>query len=340
MKTKNFFFTGLACTCLTFSSCVPEKDLYEEKTKPVTYSEVNFSVGGDCSVTDRPMSRANDSSKDLYGINVAMLVPTANATATAKPYAYGIFDQTDVQKLKLNLIDGYSYRVTCTMIADAVDSLAHESGGYVRPFTIDKSRMTNGKVGNKFITSERPDGTQEYLYDLDVAQIGTSGQAKILRPYIKRYHGFIETPIIGKETSTTENDIEVYRRYFGVQFKTIGLQSGLKMKIQIDDSPAIWLNSTKTESGPVYVSMKNLSTKVEPNKILTDNGRVNATIYKEGEEPMQILNYTIAFKRNYMHTIAISDIDHCGTPGDITIKVDEEEMEDDVQQDLPWQGGN
>ena len=337
MKVQNFLFTSLVCICLTVSSCIPEKDLHEEK--PVTYTEVNFSVGGDCSVTDKPMSRADASSKELYGINVAMLVKNPNdANFTSKPYAYGIFDHTSVQNLKLNLIDGYSYRVSCTMIADGVDSLA-QNGGYVRPFTIDKNRTNFGKVGNKFITSERPDGTQEYLYDLEVAQIGTAGQANILRPFIKRYHGFIETPIISKD-APTQNDLEVYRRYFGVKFKVVGLQNGLKMKIQIDDSPAIWLSSSNAESESTYVSMKNLTAKVEPNRILTENGRVIATVYKEGEEPEQILNYTIAFKRNYMHTIAISDIDHCGTPSGVKIKVDEEEMGDDGQQDLPWQGGN
>lgn len=337
MKVKNLFFISLACTYLTLSSCVPEKDLHEEK--PVTYTEVNFSVGGDCSVTDKPMSRANASSKELYGINVAMLVKNANdANFTSKPYAYGIFDHASVQNLKLNLIDGYSYRVSCTMIADAVDSLA-QGGGYVRPFTIDKNRTNFGKVVNKFITSERPDGTQEYLYDLEAAQIGTTGQANIQRPFIKRYHGFIETPLISKD-APTQNDLEVYRRYFGAKFKVVGLQPGLKMKIQIDDSPAIWLTSSNTESEPAYVSMKNLTAKVEPNRILTDNGRVIATVYKEGEEPEQILNYSIAFKRNYMHTIAISDIDHCGTPSGVKINVDEKEMEDDGQQDLPWQGDN
>lgn len=337
MKVKNLFFISLVCTCLTLSSCVPEKDLHEEK--PIAYTEVNFSVSGDCSVTDKPMSRADASSKELYGINVAMLVKNTNdANFTSKPYAYGIFDHASVQNLTLNLIDGYSYRVSCTMIADAVDSLA-QGGGYVRPFTIDKNRTNFGKVVNKFITSERPDGTQEYLYDLEAAQIGTTGQANIQRPFIKRYHGFIETPLINKD-APTQNDLEVYRRYFGAKFKVVGLQPGLKMKIQIDASPAIWLTSSNTESEPAYVSMKNLTAKVEPNRILTDNGRVIATVYKEGEEPEQILNYSIAFKRNYMHTIAISDIDHCGTPSGVKINVDEEEMKDDGQQDLPWQGDN
>lgn len=338
MNVRNLLFTSLAFTCFTLGSCVPEKDLHEEK--PVTYSEVSFSIGGECVVTEKPMNRAGEGSKDLYGINVAMLVKNANDdNFSPKPYAYGIFSKEAVKSLKINLIDGYAYRVSCTMVIDGKDSLAQENG-FVRPFTLDRNRTAYGTITDKFITSERPDGSQLYLHDLDAAQIGTTGQANIQRPFIKRYHGTIDTQIIAPGT-TNQNELEVYRRYFGVQIKTPKLQAKFKMKVQIDDSPAIWLSSTQTESAITYVTMKNLTAKVEPSKIVTDNGRLIATVYEEGKEAKQILNYAISFKRNYLHIVSITDIDHNGTPGGITVKVeDTKELEFDDEIDLPWQGGN
>lgn len=58
------------------------------------------------------------------------------------------------------------------------------------------------------------------------------------------------------------------------------------------------------------VSMRTLTTLVETGKILTDNARVKVTVHRTGKEAEDILNYNISFKRNYMHTIVISDIDH------------------------------
>ena len=41
-----------------------------------------------------------------------------------------------------------------------------------------------------------------------------------------------------------------------------------------------------------------------------------------------------------MHTIVISDIDHFGTGCNVSIHVEETELENSAQEDLPWQGGN
>ena len=88
------------------------------------------------------------------------------------------------------------------------------------------------------------------------------------------------------------------------------------------------------------VSLRTLTTLVETGKILTDNARVKVTVHRTGKEAEDILNYAINFKRNYMHTIVISDIDHFGTGSNVSIHVEETELENSAQEDLPWQGGN
>ena len=136
------------------------------------------------------------------------------------------------------------------------------------------------------------------------------------------------------------NTLEVYRRYFGVQFKQNGLQADCKLEIQIDGAPTVWLTPDKKESPELMVSMRTLTTLVETGKILTDNARVKVTVHRTGKEAEDILNYNINFKRNYMHTIVISDIDHFGTGSNVSIHVEETELENSAQEDLPWQGGN
>ena len=96
------------------------------------------------------------------------------------------------------------------------------------------------------------------------------------------------------------NTLEVYRRYFGVQFKQNGLQADCKLEIQIDGAPTVWLTPDKKESPELMVSMRTLTTPVETGKILTDNARVKVTVHRTGKEAEDILNYNINFKRNYM----------------------------------------
>jgi len=331
MKTKHLILAG--ALALTMQSCLKGEDVYKEKE--VTYTELNLNIGGECSLTEKPMSRA--ATKEIFGIGVTMLIQNENGTTSQKPYAYGIFDDIKDENLKLNVIDGYQYRISCTMIKEGKDSLLTKDGTLF-PLTLSKGNNPKlGKITNKFITAERADGTQEYLYDLENTKIGTSGQSNYTRPFIRRYHGLIDKLSVSADQTNT---LEVYRRYFGVQFKQNGLQADCKLEIQIEGAPAIWLTPDKSESAEYMVSMRNLTNAVETGKIMTDNTRVKVTVHQTGKSPVDILNYNINFKRNYMHTIVISDIDHFGTASNIGIHVEETELENSAQEDLPWQGGN
>ena len=120
MKTKHLILAGLVVLSQILQSCLKGEDVYKEKEP--TYTELDLNIGGECSLTEKPMSRA-DASKEIFGINVAMLIQNPNGSVTQKPYAYGIFDNIKAGNLKLNVLDGYQYRISCTMIKEGKDSL-------------------------------------------------------------------------------------------------------------------------------------------------------------------------------------------------------------------------
>jgi hypothetical protein len=317
------------------SSCIKDKDLSQIGNKPETYSEATLSIGGECNTTETPMSRASDQVREIYGITVSQWIRDTGGRLQSKPYAYGIFD--DVSNLKLNLLDGYKYRVSCTMVENAKDSLLHEENKFARPFSLDRNGEVFGEIKNRFLLADQPDGSLLYLFDADNSKVGTEHQDGISRPWIKRYHGVIDS----LETHTTGNELELYRRYFAVKFKANGLHENYRLEIQLDDSPKWILTPDKNETEYTYVSFRSLTGKVTPNSILSDNASFKVELFKEDEsQGTEIMKYNRSFKRNYRSTIVISDIDNFGTDAGLSIKIaDEGELEDEPVTDLPWQGG-
>ncbi|MDD3036989.1 hypothetical protein [Bacteroides sp.] len=325
---------------LTFSlsSCVKDKNLFEEPE--ITYSEVQLDLGGECFSTERPLERAVPNyTRDLLGITVTMLAEN-DGTTVSKPYAYGIFNvgTTLNDKLKLNLIDGYQYRISCTMIKRAKDSIM--VGNEIQcPLDLERNGKILGTVTDKFITAEQPDGQQKTLYNLESTKIKTGNQDNYTRPFAERYHGVLEK---GDIKMGKTNIIKIYRRFFGVKFKQAGLQAG-KLRIEMDGAPAIYLpaapnpNLGTTETEAQMVSMKNITAAIPANSPLTEGVKVTVYLCQEGKQEKIILATSLTFKRNYMHTIVLTNIDHMGTPGNVSIDIDEEEMKDDYQQDIPWQ---
>ena len=143
-------------TIAMLSSCIKDKDLSQITNKPETYSEVALSIGGECNTTETPMSRASDQIREVYGITVSQWIRDTGGRLQSKPYAYGIFD--DVSNLKLNLLDGYKYRVACTMIENAKDSLQHKDNKFARPFSLDRNGEVFGEIKNQFFLADQPDG--------------------------------------------------------------------------------------------------------------------------------------------------------------------------------------
>ena len=328
MKIKHLMIAGCLFTAFTLQSCIKEKDLYQ--APPTTYSELNLQLDGDYLSTELPMARATtptkiNESETLVGIAITM-TPKEGQNPSSKPYAYGIFQldkAKDPNNLKIKVIDGYTYR-------------------FGAPFDLERSGKIKGECLNKFLTAEQADGIK-FLYNIENPRIQTrnGSQDACNRPFIERYHGLNDKVEV---TDGMQNHIMLYRRFFGVKFKQTGLEKG-RLRIKLEDAPSIYLNANadihKTvESELKMVSMRNLTANIPTgdNQHLTENVKV-AVFWEEtpGAEEKTIISSSITFKRNYTHSIALTNIEHIGTPSDIGIEVESGEMGEDIEQDIPWQ---
>lgn len=99
------------------------------------------------------------------------------------------------------------------------------------------------------------------------------------------------------------------------------MESG-RLRIRVDDAPSIYLNASENihetvESESKMVSMKNLtaSIPVGENQYVTENVKVEVFWEKTpGTEGTKIISSNVTFKRNYTHSIALTNIEHIGTP--------------------------
>lgn len=334
MKLKQLSSNVALLSLLTLTSCADkEHNDFHPEQQPVTYTEVSFDIGGELNVTETPLTRAAE--KNLYGIAVSMLVKKdAGNTFTPEPYAYGIFDDEGVKTLKLNLIDGYKYRVSGTAVINGQDSLRRESGGYGKPFTTDLEGNTFGEITNKFVVAKQADNTVKFLYHLDDATFGSKYQENLSRSFSQRYHGAIDELDI---TGNSVNTLELYRRFFAVKISSNGLDDDQKLTFQIEDSPLIEITKQKLTSELVYVSLRSMTDKIEPGIILTENIGVKALLHEEAAAPKTIVDYNMVFKRNYLHEIELFDIDNLGQDSGITIHIETEQLQNDAKKDIPWQ---
>ena len=134
-------------------------------------SELNLKLDGDYFSTELPIARAAkpttiDENKTIVGIAISM-TPKNVANSSSKPYAYGIFELEKAKNpdnLKIRVIDGYTYRISCSMIANAKDSILAEGNSFAAPFDLERSGTIKGECLNKFLTAEQVDGAAEGVY--------------------------------------------------------------------------------------------------------------------------------------------------------------------------------
>ena len=169
MKIKHLMIAGCLFTAFTLQSCIKEKDLYQ--APPTTYSELNLQLDGDYLSTELPMARATtptkiNESETLVGIAITM-TPKEGQNPSSKPYAYGIFQldkAKDPNNLKIKVIDGYTYRISCSMIANAKDSIIKDEKGFFgAPFDLERSGTIKGECLNKFLTAEQVGGAKFHV---------------------------------------------------------------------------------------------------------------------------------------------------------------------------------
>lgn len=329
---KGIIIGILLSSILLVSSCV-EEDMYKhKKIGEDVYRNVELNLGGELSMIETPLgvkARSSELKNEIYGIGIYQFFPTTNGKFTLKPYAYGFFD--DCSTMSVGLLEGYKYRVLCTMIADAKDSLLIDDK-LDRPFILDRVGEVPGYITNKFVISENQYGGIVFPYELENTRFGTEWQRDYSRPFLKRYYGKIDTLYVQDEPQT----LELYRKYFAVNFEVKGLAKGRSLRIELANSPAIYLSENRPSSGDVYVSLSFVNAAITPGKIYTENCKVTITMMEDGKEDQIIYERNNTFKRNHLHKITLLDLDNLSTRGEIGLDIESGELLDGGNTDIIW----
>ena len=135
--------------CVGMTSCSSENDLPGNEAEQEFYT-VRLGWGGELDVTYEPLTRA-DATDDLYGIQVYSTPDIEledGEEITWTPYAYGLFDNTDIS---INLLKGYKYKFVATMIVDGKNKIwSLDSGDYNVPFFVQGTIEGFCPISNTF----------------------------------------------------------------------------------------------------------------------------------------------------------------------------------------------
>lgn len=310
---KTFRLIGMALLaivlCANFTGC-SKNDAIPESEEVKEYI-VSLGVGGEISITESPLSRA-DMNKDLHGIQVYSCPNTKNST-TYTPYAYGLFD--DVTSLKIKLLDGYKYKFIVTTVINGKDRI---------------NWIGNNKYGNPFSCYGKSDGSDveimntfkytstEYFYGLGRGNSWSDIENTFVeRPNLDRFYGeYLD--YIPKENDSLI--ISMKRASFGVKFVADNFTEGI-LTISMEDAPKITIAYPSESFYDVF------SFYYTESAYQTDNysETVLTSISWEKNDGVSIPlgNYNITFKRNKLTTINIKIVEKIINNG-IGIQLDEE----------------
>lgn len=304
---------------ISFISCSNEQQ--EEQvtpTSPKTYT-VSLGLKGEIlDVIQTPLTRSGENN-DLYGIQVYSTTKETNNQYDYSPYAYGLFD--DINNVSITLLDGYYYRIICTMLVNGKDIVQNNSSmEYYYPFAYNENgyrRYTLLSNSFSYNTSIEFDGLN---FGLCYFQDGNY----YYYPNTDRYYGEISG---FQPTAKSTINIEMKRTVFGVKFIAEGLTEG-KIKIVMSYGtqlePAKYINHSdiKHEIEDIY-TFNNVDDAFNKGNYSED---INTSIYWEkadGTEVAIAVNYTLTFTRKMMHTVRINlagTETRGGTPISITLE--------------------
>lgn len=303
MKTNYFgIFAAFAALCL--SSCSKDMASYQPQEKEPVKSTLSISFTGECVVDDgTPMSRAG-LSDELYGINIYQKNLTTNKTTT---YAYTVVDDIS-SPLSIELVDNdgvtNAYSIECSLLNDGKNLALSANGGYAFPFNLsngETSQITNGV----FSPSVQADGsTYVNLSNLTKSPVYKYGSLD--RPFCERFYGSADIPAVGADGKCSVK-VKMYRRYFGLNLHAKNLKSGAKITVQLEGAELIEL--TNTGEMTKMVSHKTINTAEDKVMDYSESVPVVITYYAEGDTEGRVMSdIKKTFKRNYLYSIEITDI--------------------------------
>lgn len=321
MKKIKLFYLLTAATLLSACSSVS----VEEPTRPTTPGdegtvyEISLNFGGDfVEVTEDPLTRAQDTPKTYYGINIYCM-KADGSEGSYSHYAYGVFDNKD--DMTISLLGGYKYKFQCTSVKETdlyemyLGDLTHSSYTYLSyPFRESVSSSTlNGsdfvyKISklNKFTTSQTV-----YLTDLTK---GTSKYKRTDSAYgytyeyapIDRYYGELEGFI---PSANGVASIALKRTVFGINLVINGVPDGsLTWGIKGSYTLPLYLSSATgsdvTEFNCIY-TFSEVKDCWSSTDVYNENFTINFT-WTRSNGFKQTFSETFTGKRNTQTTITVN----------------------------------
>ena len=195
MKALNYSFLTALALSICLQSCEKANLSNNETEEEAEYITLSLGISGDGNGTET----RSDSDVHLYGINV--FYDSKKDGNIDTHYAYGLFDNK--QDMTIQLLSGYKYRFSCTMVKNGKSLLycgqygSNTFSGYAKPFQTDSSPST--KLSNAFVY-----GTT-YLSGIATgtatlkSSTSSTGYVEHTIPSIERYFGQVTdyTPIVG-----------------------------------------------------------------------------------------------------------------------------------------------
>lgn len=342
---------------INLSSCsgndepLPEPILNEEGKSYV----VSLNLGGEyTSVTEEPLSRANEVTPEkYYGINVYCMKTDGTETSYSR-YAYGVFD--NVADMKVTLLGGYKYKFECTSVTEDNDKIGYQSVwsngtstyNLIYPFITYYSSYY-GTTGfpllnlNSFIINQERN-LYRIKYGTSSVKIYEDSYIDKYYPRLNRFYGELEDYIPSDGATAT---IPMKRTVFGIKVVVNGVPDG---SLEWYDNKDYRINydygltfSCENCTGPDQIECNDIFTSPEVYDCWKSEEPYTQdfTIYfvwTRANGYKQYFDKKITVKRNVMTTITVN---LKGGANDVAIGVNEDNTPMDNEDiSVEYDGGN
>lgn len=284
---------------LTACSSDDEVNNVQPNDMPETV-EISLSMSGDVITTsDSPITRASETKKKIYGINVYY---REGNDGDYNYYAYGLFD--NVADMKISLISKYNYKFECTIVQDDADKLYYsEADGriqYSYPFV---SNWNNTNLLNKFIVSTTSSIHLEYIKSGRTSVLLGIGSRIRDYPATDRLYGELSGYV--PQTNGTAT-IPMKRTAFGAKF-VINPPADGTLNVRCDEFFSVDV-AAGGEANTIAESLYAFS-DVYSCWQQTEDYTQNFTVYltwKRSNGATQTFSQNVTMKRNVMTTVNVN----------------------------------
>jgi len=229
---------------------------HTEEGKFYTVSLGMKSVDGELHVQQQPLSKAGETSNDLWWIQITAVTENGDEF----PWAYGVFDRTDSMNVKL--AEAYTYTIEASYIKNGADKLAQIDGFWLHPISEKYNIEYRDYVTGEFVTPYYYSGdsiTTTNRFIITKYKTVSPNEISILQetqdsvwlfydeiPDIDRYYGGI---INYKPVENGKISLNMYRMRMGYRITVQPFSTGSLVVNFLDRRDTIPASSTVTSWG-------------------------------------------------------------------------------------------